>query len=464
MKITSVILFFFLNNALSAQQFIWTTKINSSPEGIETARSVAVDEEGFIYVTGQASKTAYADTFTIDHPAAFYLIKYSPEGKVVWVRQAMGAGVPATVKYENGNLYLCGKYFYGGIQFTDDNDTISFPIAQKCDSYIVSYSKHGKLKWARRLTSTGEINTDGGLDVKDGKIYVLGWFEKDALLQSPGNSINFTSTAEIKEHLLIASYDTSGNLLWAKMEGGVWPGSIVIDNVGDVYATAELQVLTEDAVFGEAPNTTTLINKGGSDIVFLKYKPTGELIWVKGWGGTATDLGKGLSIDHENNLLMAGISWSSLVHFDNHTWNNPGGLYFVAKINSNGELIWIRGNSINNGIGGGNPVATAVDNENNVFVTGNLSFANDLDDGNGGKISINANQGKCFVVKYNKMGIIKWIITSDLSLPDVNTGNGISNLNGNIFLCGRFEGTFQIGDSTFTTNHMGDMFLTKNQG
>ena len=105
---------------------------------------------------------------------------------------------------------------------------------------------------------------------------------------------------------------------------------------------------------------------GNADAFAAKLDSNGNLIWNTFLGGGAAAEGYGLAVDLVGNVYVTGLS--------NATWGSPvhaftGGIdIFVAKLDTNGNLIW------NTFLGDGPAFETgrgvAVDVIGNVYVVG----------------------------------------------------------------------------------------------
>src|SRR5262249_59031305 len=83
---------------------------------------------------------------------------------------------------------------------------------------------------------------------------------------------------------------------------------------------------------------------GGSDIFVGKYSgATGSHIWSKTIGGTGSDVGKAVTTDSSNNVIITG-GFNGTVDFGGLALTAPQatGIY-VAKYSADGrQLVWAR--------------------------------------------------------------------------------------------------------------------------
>ena len=155
----------------------------------------------------------------------------------------------------------------------------------------------------------------------------------------------------------------------------------------------------------------------------LVIDPT--LTWHTFLGSASKDYGKAIAVDKSGNVYLAGWSES--------TWGSPvlpysgGDDAFVAKLNSNGSLLWhtFLGSS-NHDHGNG----IAVDGSGNVYV-GGRSYAD-------WGLPVNSYSGgtDAFVAKLNSSGALLW--NTFLGSSNIDYGNAVAvDGSGNVYLAGR---------------------------
>ena len=106
-------------------------------------------------------------------------------------------------------------------------------------------------------------------------------------------------------------------------------------------------------------------HNGGYDAFLAKLDSNGTLIWNTFLGGATPDWGNAVAVDAIGNVYVVGYS--------SGTWGSPiaafAGFYdaFAAKLDSNGTLIW---NTFLGSAGNDQGYAVAVDVSGNVYVAG----------------------------------------------------------------------------------------------
>lgn len=132
---------------------------------------------------------------------------------------------------------------------------------------------------------------------------------------------------------------TAQNLEWSKMIGSL---------DGDYgYALKELSN-GDIVILGEVSEGTGDVNSyyGNLDVWVARLTSAGDFIWKKNLGGSNTDFARSISVDQNDNIYVAGWTYSN--DFDitfNTSVTHKNSLY---KLNSNGELQWVKNYSVPN--------------------------------------------------------------------------------------------------------------------
>lgn len=106
-----------------------------------------------------------------------FIIKYSPEGNMSWIRQ-FGSKYYDYV-YNLNIDKLNGAYITGSFGDSIQFDTISiYPLAQSTDAFIAQISSKGNVMWAEKINGTGKDFCKGATLDKEGNLYITGSFRK----------------------------------------------------------------------------------------------------------------------------------------------------------------------------------------------------------------------------------------------------------------------------------------------
>ncbi|MBW4889458.1 gliding motility-associated C-terminal domain-containing protein [Mucilaginibacter sp. HMF5004] len=190
-------------------------------------------------------------------------------------------------------------------------------------------------------------------------------------------------------------------------------------------------------------------------------------VWVNDIGGTGSASVVKIVTDSQDNIYVTG-SFQGTIDLSpaatvTHQLTSKGNLdIFIAKYTGSGTLVWCKqlGDT-----GSDYPVSICLDDNNNVFVTGQfLSPYMDIDPGTNVTSLLNEGQKDIFVVKLNNAGNFLW--GSQIS----GTGNQIvtsikADHNNNVYICGSIDSKTRFGiTSLLTPSAPVDGFIAKYNG
>ena len=288
-------------------------------------------------------------------------IKYNSSGDVLWtsVYNGNGGGNDAVsdIAMDNaGNIYVTGQS-YGG-------------PANSYDYATVKYNSAGVQQWAARYNGTGSV-VDAAIDVcvdEFQNVYVTGQST------GTGSSLDYATV----------KYNSSGMEQWVARYNGTANDidistSISVNNTGEVFITG----------FSRGINSTY-------DYTTIKYNSTGDQQWVVRYNGTGnkSDVPSDMALDNSGNIVITGVTNSDV------SGNQSD--YATVKYDPSGNLLW---SVIYNGTGNNNDSATAlaIDNEDNIFVTGKSIGAETSFDCV--SIEYNQNGSQKYITRYNRDGV-----------------------------------------------------------
>lgn len=306
--------------------------------------------------------------------------------------------------------------------------------------------------------STNQINlswnpsTDtGGSGIFGYKIYLGG------VLVAAVGSTNFSDTDLIPNTqycFSVAAYDNANNLsaqsaiacattqaitppstnTWAKSFGGTatdYGAAVVVDGAGNIVVTG---IFSGSVNFGGIPLTSA----GGYDVFLAKYTPAGAHVWSKRFGGTGSEVVKGIALDSSGNIFICG----NLI---------TGSL---AKFSAQGDPLWTVG-----------PVAAdfvriATDSQGNAVVTGDFAapFATPMNFGGGLTLYSQYGAIDAVLAKYSPSGICLWV-KGFANSGDSEYGVGVAvDKTDNILVSGYATGRINLGGMDLTNNAYGNVF------
>jgi|GEM_PF-1702642 len=186
----------------------------------------------------------------------------------------------------------------------------------------------------------------------------------------------------------------------------------------------------------------------GSSYAFVaKLNSNGNLIWNTFLGA---DYGSAITVDGSGNVFVSGYSttnWGSPVR----AFGGGGQDAYVAKLNGNGSLAW---NTFLGGSGTDSGNGIAVDGSGNVYVTG-YSTANW-----GAPQRAYSSGYDAFAAKLNSSGGLTW--NTFLGQSGTDTGSAITaDGSGNAYVAGWSDGTWGSPMRAFTTGSSRNGFVAK---
>jgi hypothetical protein len=229
----------------------------------------------------------------------------------------------------SGNAYLTG-YFSGTLVF--GNDTLpKLPSSTGDNVFIVKYDSNGNVLWARNSeASYNDAGMSVATDIKK-NVYVTGTFQGPTTKFGSIALTNHGGCCGNPSDIFIVKYDSIGNVLWARSEGGLGFDagySVNTDLVGNVYVTGYYEGSITIGSY-------TLGNIAGDGIYIAKYDANGNVLWALGQnGGNSSSEGFSMCTDLNNNLIVTGDFGNTNLILGADTLNSNGGDILLAKISS----------------------------------------------------------------------------------------------------------------------------------
>lgn len=340
-----------------------------------------------------------------------------------------------------GNIYVAGKYEEDGAVF--GNTTVQ--CAGNHDVFVAKYSPSGVFQWVR--TGGGDMGDYAhGMTVDAaGNVYIAGEIDGDSYFGT-----TFVDANPGTDDIVVAKYNTNGDLLWVKDFGGYHRDDargIAVDGSGNIFIVG---VFRNAAMFGSI--TINAASTDVDDAFVAKLDPNGNPIWAKQIGGAGDDTGKGIGVDAAGNVYVTG-GFMGTATFGSTTVVGSSTDFrdmYLAKFDNNGALQWVKKtDGTYDEVGWG----IAVDALGNSYVTGEYH----ADPYFGTQQLIAHGNGDAFVVKYDAAGNMLWASTFGDDLVD--RARGVAVGAGKVYITGQYGGTVTHGSSTITAKDSSDIFV-----
>ena len=301
---------------------LWVNRYSATVSSYDIAHAIAIDKEGFIYVTGESNYD-------------FLTIKYSSAGDTIWTQRYNGPKFGKDIPYaitldDTGNVYITGE---------SEGTTGTHGIFE--DYATIKYSTDGAFKWVSRYNGpAGDYDRTNSIALDEfGNVYVTGTSDGG----SSGSGTPHFDYATIK-------YNNAGVFQWVRRYNG------------SANSSDEAKLLKID-ISGNIVVTGSSTNSGADDdYLTIKYTPAGDTLWISKYDGTGnnSDIANCVALDDLGNTFVTGKSYGgSISDFD----------IITIKYDAFGDSVWVRryngeADDIDEGIG------LAVDKTGNVFVAG----------------------------------------------------------------------------------------------
>jgi hypothetical protein len=384
----------------------------------DTASSVAVDTNGFIYVAGQTLSSQFAANTPLSTPGAFqtnyqggtqagdaFVAKFSNDGaNLVYFTYLGGSADDAAYGIavdSSGDVYVAGATesanfpVKNGI-YTNISGTVNGHVGlYPADAFVAELNPGGSNLVYSTYLGGGSSDAAYGVAVdSSGNAYLTGFTY----------STNFPVTNAIQNYLACPYTYFNANAFVAKIGAGGSPliystyfggtnydvgRSIAVDSAGDACVTG----FTDSTNFPTTTNAPFQFLNGltngsfAQDAFVAKFAPSGtNLIYSTFLGGANDDAGYHIACDDAGSVYVTGSSDST--NFPD-TATNVSGLFsfvatnasgvvsatnaFLTKIDAGGAIVY---SALFGGYAGDIGYGVAVDPNGNAFVTGATTSMN----------------------------------------------------------------------------------------
>ncbi len=255
-----------------------------------------------------------------------------------------------------GNLYMTGAAWSWSAGWVSGGFDTTFG-ADSQDAFVVKLSGNGEHLWSTYLGGNAFEGGTGIVVDADGDVFVTG-----DTASTGWASGGFDTVLSGDQCGFLAKLTGSGSHLWSGYIGdsaGEQTGAaaVAVDPAGGVYVTGG----TSSAGWTSGGFDTTY-NGGGCDGFVMKVSDDGSHVWSTYLGGDDYDGGSDVTVDPNNDVIVAGWTYSDgwvAGGFDTVLEGSQDSL--AAKLTSSGEHVWSTYLGNTNFAGAAQGVATGED-------------------------------------------------------------------------------------------------------
>jgi len=353
----------------AAGQVLWARRAGGP--GYDTAKGVALDTGGNIYVTGAYEGVADFGTnsltnTTLTSYSDIFLARYDAAGNSVWARSA-GAefahdeGTAVAVDGV-GNVLVAGRSVletFAGV-----------PVANTGRILVAKFTSAGTEVWAWKAGSYSGGNLDIATGVAAdgaGNVLVTGTFHSPLAAFGGG-----TFTNRGNSDIFLARLDSAGTLQWTRQAGGAGE-----DTASGVALAADGSAYVAGATGGAGSfsptNNVASLAGAFTDGFVAKYAGDGGVTWVRQFGGAGVAAARGVAVDAAGTVHLTGY-FSGAATFGTNSLNGITGSYdaFLARLDAAGNVAFAQqagGADLSGDFG----LAVGVDGAGNSVITGYFS-------------------------------------------------------------------------------------------
>jgi len=402
---------FWVSICFSQQNWEWV-KLITSNTGDVNCEEVTIDEKGNLYVVGNFSGTAIFDSISVSSTGSSdgFIAKLGKNGNFKWIKQLTGQNQEGftAITYDDGFIYVGGYFsFVGGF------DSLSLFSVGGRDIILTKLDTNSQIQWAKTGGAVNNSNPFFQDIINRIELNYQGELVVTGKLNSGIITIDTISTFSlVSGQGFISKFNTSGNIL-SLFQPPVSPPNYQVgfDSAGNIYAPFSNQFQSSPSVIISSKYTpnfniskvsialnnftplgaidvdnignqyiaidlfgtgfsfgpTLFSSGGGSDFILSRFDNQLNLKWARQFGGSGNDKLQKIRI-REDGAIISGF-FNTSASFDNLVVTSPGQSAFVAKVDTNGSIDWIKADADGVGVLG---KSFAVDSSEQVFLVGDF--------------------------------------------------------------------------------------------
>ncbi|MGD0583304.1 MAG: SBBP repeat-containing protein [Bacteroidales bacterium] len=317
----------FLMKTDSAGNIVWKKQFCTT--GNENIQWSAIDDSDCVCITGSTTGSLAGKNAGKED---IFVIKYSPDGKMLWVKQT-GTDSTDVAKGictdHSGNIYITGMTL----------GNLGNSSSGKSDGFVIKFDPDGNQLFCYQF-GTPDDDSGSSITCESGKIYLCGTTFGDLACKNKGFIDVFTG--EITDKGEPVKFIQSGT------EGFDIPMDIKVDKEKNIY------------VGGNTSGNWGCQQAGEGDCFLMKIDDSWKILWVSQFGTKDHDGIRSVALNDKvsDNILVSG-----LIHL-------PPANAFIRMIRKDGTTLWERQIIDEGKSGDASGKSVTIDNDGNIYHVG----------------------------------------------------------------------------------------------
>lgn len=458
----------FLAKYTNDGNFEWAFRFggSSSDYGV----SIAEGRNGNIFLGGNFRNSIY-----LDYPANTAMItsgqdainsfvaSYTSSGVYAWGNRIGGftnrdyqQTAKDVISDSDNNVYFTGS-FNGNVDFnpSETSENLLVSTENQTNIFLSKFSESGEYLWA--LSLNGDNYNEGRkLAIDENHIILGGTFSGDVDFNpSVSEDSIIVPSVYNSNNIFLAKYTTNGDFVWAF---NLWSNEtsyitgVKIDDNGNIY----LSGYSYGTIDLDPSSGSNQFDADGDNVSFIaKYSSTGSLIWAKQIQSTGGVVVEDIALNEQSEIFLTG-NFKGNAQFNATNSNGQiasSGIYdediFIAKFNAIGNFEWVK--KIGNDENDQTSTGIALDNQSNLYITGDFRGTLDFDPSTNLAELDAGNSYDIFLAKYSSDGNFLWVNSTE-GEESCYASKVTVDKNNNPFISGKFRGEIQISSSENSLN------------
>ena len=306
------------------------------------AQDIQQTTDGGFIIAGYTNSSASGDVKGANHGGNdFWIVKLDASGNIVWNKLLGGTGndVANDIQQTKDGGYIVAGHTSSSANgdVTGTNHGYNLGSRGLRDCWIVKLDASGNTVWNKLLGGDGD---DGANDIQqttDGGYIVAGFSDFTMIGDLKGTNYrtgDVTGTNHGMSDSWIVKLDASGNIVWNKLLGGIYE-----DVPNDIQQTTDGGYIVAGYSGSSTSGDVKGTNHGSNDYWIIKLDGSGNIVWNKLFGGTATDVAQSIQQTTDGGYIVAGYI-SSSTNGDVIGTNHGMIDYWVLKLGASGNIVW----------------------------------------------------------------------------------------------------------------------------